>query len=321
TPNFAAFNPSNVRPTVFAVLGEGLGGGWVRVFDFGAGNERFRFRPFGDFTGGIRTASADVSGDGIPDIITGTGIGGGPVVKVFDGATFAQISSFYAYEPSFRGGVTVTAGDITGTGVASIITGSGFGGGPVVRVFDALGNVQRSFFAYDQSQRGGVNVGVGNLNPTGPASIITGAGRGGAPHVKTFDGRTGAQVLSFFAYDTSFSGGVYVTGGRLSGAGSGVILTATGDGGGPLLRSFDGVTGALRNSFSAFGPDAYGRTLREGFTVNLSHIGGADGESRIILGSGPKYGPTVRVLDGDTLQLLNEFIPYEDGFDGGVFVG
>jgi beta-lactam-binding protein with PASTA domain len=35
---------------------------------------------------------------------------------VFDGTTFATLCDFYAYEESFRGGVTVAAGDVGGDG-------------------------------------------------------------------------------------------------------------------------------------------------------------------------------------------------------------
>ena len=53
---------------------------------------------------GIRIA--DVNGDGVIDVITGTGPGSAGHVKVFDGGTFGQTHSFFAYG-SFAGGVFV----------------------------------------------------------------------------------------------------------------------------------------------------------------------------------------------------------------------
>jgi hypothetical protein len=49
--------------------------------------------------------------NGQEDIVTGAGPGGGPHVRIFDGATEAQLpdtqGSFYAFSPSFTGGVYV----------------------------------------------------------------------------------------------------------------------------------------------------------------------------------------------------------------------
>src|SRR5207244_1839112 len=88
------------------------------------------------FQSGVHVATADVNGDGVLDVITGAGSGGGPHVKIFDGATGDVIASFFAYDPGFRGGVNVAAGDVNGDGKADIITGAGPGGGPHVKVFD-----------------------------------------------------------------------------------------------------------------------------------------------------------------------------------------
>ena len=68
-------------------------------------------------------AAGDVNGDGLADIITGAGAGGGPQVKVYDGASFAAFESFYAFNRNFTGGVRVAAADINGDGLADIITG------------------------------------------------------------------------------------------------------------------------------------------------------------------------------------------------------
>jgi hypothetical protein len=161
----------------------------------------------------VNVAAGDVTGDGRADIITGAGPGGGPHVKVFDAATGAEVRSFFAYDPGLRAGVFVAAGDVTGDGIADLVTGPGPGGAPHVRVFDGatLAEVQ-GFFAYDPGLPGGVRVGAAYANPDGRADIVTGAGPGGAPHVRVFDGGTLAELVGFFAYDPAVLGGVFVGG-------------------------------------------------------------------------------------------------------------
>jgi hypothetical protein len=123
---------------------------------------------------------------------------------------------FIAFAPTFAGGATVAAGDVDGDGLADLVIGAGPGGGPHVRVFASqvlgfsIGAELRSFFAYAANFTGGVTVAAGDVDGDGLADIITGAGPGGGPHVRVFDGAAGAEHQSFFAYDPGFLGGVVV---------------------------------------------------------------------------------------------------------------
>ena len=121
----------------------------MKVFDGVTGAEIRSFLAFGGFTGGVFVGSGDLNGDGFADVVAGMDAGGGAQVKVFDGATYTEIRSFFAY-PGFAGGVRVAAGDVNGDGFADIITGAGQGSsGGHVKVFDGVTNVEiRSFLAY-----------------------------------------------------------------------------------------------------------------------------------------------------------------------------
>src|SRR5690349_20339588 len=90
------------------VIATGAGPGHepvVNVYDAGTGTLVGSFESYDPhFAGGVNVAVADINLDGLPDIITGPGRGGGPDVRVFNGATGAIITEFYAYDPAFAGG-------------------------------------------------------------------------------------------------------------------------------------------------------------------------------------------------------------------------
>jgi hypothetical protein len=225
------------------------------------------------FTGGVTVAIGDVTGDGIPDVVTAAGVGGAPHVKVFDGATFAEVRSFFAYDAGFTGGVSVAVNDLDGDDKAEIVTGAGAGGAPHVCVFDgATGVAVKSFFAFDPSFRGGVSVAVTGKGTFDNGSIITGAGAGGAPHVKVFDGATAEERYSFLAYDEGFRGGVNV-----ATAWSGVVLTGPGVGGAPHVKLFCAAYNQQQQmaevgSFLAGSPtDTSGVLVGHGYERSLFH--------------------------------------------------
>ena len=216
-----------------------------------------------------------------------------------DGAgVMTDVASFFAYDPAFAGGVSVAAGDVTGDGVADLITGAGAGGGPHVRAFSLAGGVPTevaNFFGYDPAFTGGITVAAADVTGDGVAEIIVGPGTGGAPYVRAFSLAGGAptEVVSFFAYDPGFPGGVHVAAGDLTGDGVAEIIIGAGPGGGPHVRVFSVAGGTATEVANFF---AYDLGFPGGVSVAAADVTG-DGIAEIVTGAGPSGGPHVRVLD------------------------
>lgn len=162
------------------ITGAGTAGaGHVKVFSGQTGSELRSFLAYGQsYAGGVYVGGGDVNHDGIDDIITGAGSGAGPHVKVFSGADGSELRSFFAYTPSFTGGVRVAAGDVDGDGFADIITGAGDAGAGHVKVFSGkMGAELQSFFAYGARYNGGVFVAASTFvpEPSGAALLLGGA--------------------------------------------------------------------------------------------------------------------------------------------------
>ncbi len=246
------------------IAGSGPGASHVKVFDGATGGLLHSFLAYDGFAGGVFVASGDVNGDGFADIITGADAGAGPHVKVFSGADQSLLASFFAYIPSFTGGVRVAAGDTNGDGLADVITGAGIGAGPHVQVIDGalLGLVGpdgqitdaallSSFLAIG-APGGGVYVGAGDVNGDGLADVITGAGSGSST-VGVFSGADSSLLTSFQAYG-DFGGGVRVAAGDLNHDGFAEIVTGAGIGGPSHVKVFDGVTQDVLASSIVFDP-------------------------------------------------------------------
>jgi membrane-associated phospholipid phosphatase len=302
--------------TNFMVLGADAGGGpHVRVLD-GNGQEKFSFMAYDpSFLGGVHVATGDVEGTGVDDIVTAPGAGGGPDIRVFNGATGALVREFMAFDPTVTCGLSVAVGDVNGDGYADIIVGAGAGGGPHVEVFSGKdGSLLQSFMAYSTSFFGGVNVAAGDVNGDGRADIIVGPGAGGGPNVKVFSGADGSLLQSFMAYDPAFTGGVNVGGGDLDGTGFADVITGAGAGGGPHVKAFAGPAAQEVRSFMAYDP---------AFTGGVSVCGGFlqnDLTADIFTAAGPGGNAQVHIFSGKTLQQVETLTAYDNNFNGGVSI-
>ena len=317
--------PAGGTPGTVTVVNPGEDADGNGTPDTAATTER-TIRPFdAGFAGAIRVASADVTGDGVEDIIAAAGPGGGPHVKVFDGATGTEIASFFAFDPFFSGGLTVAAGDLDGDGVAEVVVAPGPGGGPHVKVFDAAGRERWGFLAYAVGFRGGVRVAVGDLDGDGRAEIVTGTGPGGGPHVKVFDGTTGKELGGYMAYDPVFRDGVEVAAGDIDGDGTDDIVTGPGTGGAPHVRAVSGAmlmtVGAAVPLAEFFAGDPNGR---QGARVAVEYLD-ADARADLLVGTGEAVGSRVLVYRaGEPAGGRVPFDPLEgfpDLFVGGVYLG
>lgn len=152
---------------------ENGGGPHVRVFNADGVLINPGFFAYADsFRGGVNVTIGDLNGDAIKEIICGAGFNGGPHVRVFKKDGTLINPGFFAYDPGFRGGVNVSAGDVTGDGIDEIVTGPGVGGSPLARVYDKDGNLKNEFYVFDSSQRSGLEVVASDLDGDSIAEII-----------------------------------------------------------------------------------------------------------------------------------------------------
>ncbi|HEX4590516.1 MAG TPA: FG-GAP-like repeat-containing protein [Gemmataceae bacterium] len=265
------------------------------------------------FTGGVHVATADLNGDGVLDVIAAAAAGGGPQVKVFDGATGSLLANFFAYAPTFTGGVSVAVGDVNGDGKLDIITGAGPGGGPHVKVVSgADGSVLASYFAYSPNFHAGINVAAGDVDGDGKADIVTAPMAGGGPHLRVWHDGTGQLMGETFAYNGTFIGGLSVAVGDFDGDGKADIAVGPQTGGPARIRVLSGNLTDIKDI------EVYQDSYRAGTSVAMRDIDG-NGEAEVLVTINANGKPKVFEIksNGDTTEVLTP----DAAAPGSVFIG
>lgn len=221
--------------------------------------------------------------------------------------------------PGFTGKIHVASGDyngdFNGDGIGDMVVGAGQGGGPVVAIIDSqTGRVITKFFAFDPAFRGGVELACLDFNLDGVMDILVGAGPGGGPHVKIFNGKDLSLLFSFFAYANDFTGGVSLCALDVNDDGIRDLVTGAGAGGAPHVKVWDGATHTLLSQWYAYDP-----AFRGGVDVSGGYLG-SDGSVMVVTGAGAGMAPEVAVWDPLTREEISRFLAYDSQFMGGVRV-
>lgn len=178
-----------------------------------------------------------------------------------------------------------------------------------IRQFKGDGIYNNSFLAFNSDYTGGVEIASGDVNGDGREEIIVSKMANAEPLIRVFDS-VGNMRSEFFAYDSTFKGGVNISAGDLDGDGRDEIIAGAGNTGGPHVRVFD-MVGNVKSQFFA-----YNSNLRGGVNVSSGDVDG-DGVSEIITGAGPGGRAHVRIFDMHG-NVKSQFFTYAPNFLGGV---
>jgi hypothetical protein len=253
----------------------------------------------------------------------GSGVGGGPAVKVYNpDGTLAR--GFFAFEPEFTGGVRVATGDVNRDGTADVVVGSGPGRTAEVRVLDGVSGALLFRATPFDAFAGGTYVAAGDVDGDGFADVAVSPDEGGGPRVVVYRGGSFGKLADYFGIeDPGFRGGARVAVGDVTHDGRAEVVVAAGFGGGPRVSTWDGAALAAGGFVHPFGDFfVFEDVLRNGVFVAVGDTDG-DGFGDLIAGAGPGGGPRVLVLSGAGLLggqrvTLANFFAGPDTVRGGV---
>jgi uncharacterized delta-60 repeat protein len=297
---------ARIRRDDWLVVAEAAKGSTISIFTY-TGTPLYTFESFpAEFKGGVRVATADITGDGCPDFFVAPAKGGSPVVRIFDGFTFDLLREIPVLDPGYKGGVNIAVADVLDpTNAVELIVAPGKKFPPRVEIYDPLtvGVPLKTFDAYAATFKGGVRLAPiqavigGRLElAVGPAS-----GRGA---VKIFDVNlaTPAELESVSPFGAKFNGGVFLSAANLDNDGAADLLIGSGKGV-PKFKVFTPANDELVDEVSPFATRFTG-----GAQVSALRFDSFGGVFSAVSTKAGK--PFIALVDVDTDETILTFQPF-----------
>ncbi len=298
----------------FIVTAAGKGGGpHVRVFSE-TGSAQFEPESLFAFDKGLRTGlnvtTGDIDADGQDEIIVAPKKGAGPHIQVFEKSGERRPIQFFAFHPQSRTGVSVDSADFDDDGKDEIVAAQEQDGHAWIKIYryNTEETVVAEWNAFGNAKVG-ARVVAGDIDADRRAEIIAGAGKGGGPQVRIFDG-SGTVKRQFFAFEESYRGGIDVALGDTNADTVLDTIAVSKLSGDSTVRLFS-TSGNLLKEFKAF--DA----IPIGAHVDMADTNG-DFIDDVIVSAAAGGGPQVRVFDSNGSLRSGNFFAYDSAFRGGV---
>ncbi len=288
----------------------------VQIIDSENLQKQSGFLAYGqDFRGGVNIAACDFNQDGVDEIITGAGVGGGPHIRIFDQSGEVKYE-FFAFHPDFHGGIDIACGNLDQDQYQEIAVSQKSLGQAWIKVYKIKNNREyliSQFLAYNENFEGGAHVAIGDINGDEIGEILTGAGVGGGPHVLSFDKAGNSMGINFFPFPADYRGGVDVTVANVIGDKKEEIILAANKFATSRIKIYRDNNEIISDFI------AYAEAYQGGVNISAGDYN-HDGFSEIITVPNCNGSPFIRILDKNGNPIINSYQIYDQEFRGGFTV-
>ncbi|OWK36578.1 Fibronectin type III domain protein [Fimbriiglobus ruber] len=248
---------------------------------------------------------------------TPTAVGSSPFTVT---ATAGTASGSQAYTLTVAASSTPTQALV---GATQFAVGADAGGSGVVTVYNANQSVAFTFTPFP-GFTGGVRVATFQVGSTTYVAAATGPGV--ANQVVVYDGTTQAVVDTITPFESTFTGGLFVSAGVIAAGGAPDLIVTPDQTGGPVVVIYDGASlaGKSVNQVARF----FGindPSFRGGDRAAVGDVNG-DGVGDVIVSAGYSGGPRIAIYDGTTIsaasptELVPDFFAFESTLRNGAYV-